>query len=78
MFSDIKKCLSMCCGRNDCDMAYYVDKTQCFGVACYSNDLCSLVDKSLQNRDVEISKLVRKKTKRKMKKGIFGIFIRKK
>lgn len=56
-------------------MAYFVDNAQCFAVSCFSSELCAIVDRPFKNKNVEISKLVRRSAKKKLKKSKLHLII---
>ena len=66
---DIQNCLSKCCSAKDCDMAYLVNHQQCFSVKCFTPELCQIADEPLKHRMIEISKLIKAKKKRRIKRS---------
>ena len=66
---DIQNCLSKCCSTKDCDMAYLVNHQQCFSVKCFTPELCQIADEPLKHRMIEISKLIKAKKKRRIKRS---------
>ncbi|XP_065681089.1 uncharacterized protein LOC100203833 isoform X15 [Hydra vulgaris] len=64
---DIKSCLSKCCESGKCDMAYLVNKEQCFSVRCLTPELCEINDHPFKNKWIEISALVKHSETKKKK-----------
>ncbi|XP_065644693.1 uncharacterized protein LOC100203833 isoform X38 [Hydra vulgaris] len=64
---DIKSCLSKCCESGKCDMAYLVNKEQCFSVKCLTPELCEIRDHPFKNKWIEISALVKSSETKKKK-----------
>ena len=69
-FSDINQCLSKCCTNGGCDLAYLVNRDQCFSVKCFTPELCQMTDKLFHNRDIEIAKLIKPKRSHHISRGM--------
>ncbi|XP_032226585.2 uncharacterized protein LOC5502428 [Nematostella vectensis] len=54
---DMEECMGMCCAQKGCQLAY-LDKMKCYGVKCYSQELCK-VTSGIGKSDIKISLMVR-------------------
>lgn len=62
---DMEECMSLCCASKRCQLAY-MDKAKCYGVKCYSEELCKITT-GISTNDVKISLMVRNDINRKGK-----------
>lgn len=60
---DMEECMSLCCASKRCQLAY-MDKAKCYGVKCYSEELCKITT-GISTNDVKISLMVRNDINRK-------------
>lgn len=60
---DMEECMSLCCATKKCQLAY-LDKVNCYGVKCYSEELCKITT-GIATNDVKISLMVRNDINRK-------------
>lgn len=60
---DMEECMSLCCASKRCQLAY-MDKAKCYGVKCYSEELCKITT-GYSTNDVKISLMVRNDINRK-------------
>jgi len=60
---NMQECMGMCCASKKCQVAY-LDKFKCYGVKCYSSDLCRITY-GLPTNDVKISLMVKNDLNRK-------------
>lgn len=60
---DMEECMSLCCVSKRCQLAY-MDKAKCYGVKCYSEELCKITT-GISTDDVKISLMVRNDINRK-------------
>ena len=60
---DMEECMSLCCASKKCQLAY-MDKSKCYGVKCYSEELCKITT-GYSTNDVKISLMVRNDINRK-------------
>lgn len=47
-------CMQKCCALEKCDVAYSIDGN-CYGIKCFSMDLCSIDDRAVSATSTEIS-----------------------
>ena len=62
---DMEECMSLCCASKRCQLAY-MDNAKCYGVKCYSEELCKITT-GISTNDVKISLMVRNDINRKGK-----------
>ena len=60
--------MSLCCASKRCQLAY-MDNAKCYGVKCYSEELCKITT-GISTNDVKISLMVRNDINRKGKSFI--------
>ncbi|XP_067016008.1 uncharacterized protein [Acropora muricata] len=60
---DMEECMSLCCASKRCQLAY-MDNAKCYGVKCYSEELCKITT-AYSTNDVKISLMVRNDINRK-------------
>lgn len=60
---DMEECMSLCCASKRCQLAY-MDNAKCYGVKCYSEELCKITT-GYSTNDVKISLMVRNDINRK-------------
>lgn len=60
---DMEECMSLCCASKRCQLAY-MDQAKCYGVKCYSEELCKITT-GYSTKDVKISLMVRNDINRK-------------
>ena len=60
--------MSLCCASKRCQLAY-MDQAKCYGVKCYSEELCKITT-GYTPSDVKISLMVRNDINRK---GIYPV-----
>ena len=65
---DMEECMSLCCASKRCQLAY-MDNAKCYGVKCYSEELCKITT-GISTNDVKISLMVRNDINRKGKSFI--------
>ena len=61
--------MSLCCASKRCQLAY-MDKAKCYGVKCYSEELCKITT-GIATNDVKISLMVRNDINRKGMPDLF-------
>ena len=66
-------CMEKCCRFGKCDVAYSIDGN-CYGIECFSENLCSIEDRVAENTKTEISIIKGLKTG-KSSKDMHSIFI---
>lgn len=54
---NMEECMGMCCSSKKCQLAY-LDKKKCYGVKCFSEELCK-VTTGIGTDDVKISLMVK-------------------
>ena len=64
----MEECMSLCCASKRCQLAY-MDNAKCYGVKCYSEELCKITT-GISTNDVKISLMVRNDINRKGKSFI--------
>ena len=62
---NMQECMGLCCASKKCQLAY-LDKVKCYGVKCYSANLCKITY-GIPANDVKISLMVRNDLNRKGK-----------
>lgn len=60
---DMEECMSLCCASKRCQLAY-MDNAKCYGVKCFSEELCKITT-GISTNDVKISLMVRNDINRK-------------
>lgn len=60
---NMEECMSLCCASKRCQLAY-MDQAKCYGVKCYSEELCKITT-GYTPSDVKISLMVRNDINRK-------------
>ena len=62
---NMQECMGLCCASKKCQLAY-LDKVKCYGVKCYSANLCKITY-GIPANDVKISLMVKNDLNRKGK-----------